>query len=218
MTGQLDYSRRDVIMKLVVVGECAVGKTAISMNYVDGRFVENHKSTIGADLLTKSIEVNGTPVTLQIWDTAGQERYQAFSNAFWRGSNGCILIYDITNEQSFHKIDGWRKKVLNEIQPESVSQFPLLLLGNKCDMSIQKRTVTTDTAKRYALDNHMLFYETSALNGLNVENSIQELCEQALIYNKFDFEQELIMDTVECDDDEDIEDLNQTSVCSCLVF
>eukprot|EP01084_Bolivina_argentea_P107480 192168_1 len=114
-----DYLSPQPVLKIIVVGESGVGKTAVCWKFVDGRFIEHHKGTIGADLLTKSVDVNEYKnVLLQIWDTAGQERFQSMSSAFWRGANAAILIYDITSKESFESINNWRHNLSREIDDE----------------------------------------------------------------------------------------------------
>lgn len=99
------------------------------------KFVEEHKATIGADFLTKEVEIDDYLVTLQIWDTAGQERFQALGNAFYRGSDACVLVYDISSRESFEALDNWKNNFLNQTMPEDSSKFPFLLLGNKSDLN-----------------------------------------------------------------------------------
>ena len=181
-----DYLNRQAVLKIIVVGESGVGKTALCWKFVDGRFIENHKATIGADLLTKSVDVGSYKnVLLQLWDTAGQERFQSMSSAFWRGANACIMIYDITNKESFQQINKWRDNLLREIDPEQIETFPLLLIGNKSDLS-ETRQVPTFDARNYAQQYSMLFYETSALNGFNINNAINDLAKAAIKISKFD--------------------------------
>lgn len=182
-----DYLNRQPVLKIIIVGESGVGKTALCWKFVDGRFIENHKATIGADLLTKTIDIGSHKnVLLQLWDTAGQERYQSMSSAFWRGANACIMIYDITNKESFDQINKWRDNLLREIDPEQIETFPLLLIGNKSDLSDEKREVQIFDARNYAQQYQMLFYETSALNGFNINPSIQELAKAAIKVYKHD--------------------------------
>jgi len=97
-------AKKKVLLKLIILGESGVGKTSILNQYVSGKFSEEYKATIGADFLTKELTLDDKLVTLQIWDTAGQERFQSLGSAFYRGSDACVLVYDITNEQSFKKL------------------------------------------------------------------------------------------------------------------
>ena len=182
-----DYLNQQPVLKIIVVGDSGVGKTAICWKFVDDRFIEQHKATIGADLLTKSMDIGSYKnVLLQIWDTAGQERFQSMSSAFWRGANACILIYDITDKLSFQSINKWRENLLREIDSEQIDNFPLLLIGNKSDLDEKEREVPIFDARNYAQKYQMLFYETSAKNGYNINSSINELAKAAIKVYKFD--------------------------------
>lgn len=142
--------RKSVLLKIIILGESGVGKTAILNKYVNGKFIEEHKATIGADFMTKDIlndEKNN--ITLQMWDTAGQERFQSLGFSFYRGADACILVYDITNEQSFMKIEEWRSTFISQIGIDNPHLFPFLLLGNKMDKESQRK-VKKEDALMYA--------------------------------------------------------------------
>ena len=182
-----DYVKKKAVLKIIIVGESGVGKTALSWKFVDDRFIEQHKATIGADLMTKSIDLpEHGDVLLQIWDTAGQERFQSMSSAFWRGANGCIVVYDITSKESFEAVSKWRDSLLREIDTDRVDAFPLLLIGNKCDLSDEYRQVPTFDAKHYAQHYGMLFWETSAKSGININHSVRALAKAAMKVYRYD--------------------------------
>lgn len=145
------------------------------------RFTEHFKPTIGADFSNKEVTINGRIVTLQIWDTAGQERYQSLGTAFYRGADCCLLVYDITNSQSFENLDNWRQSFLKKgmvLDPES---FPFMVVGNKLDLAEDNRQVSTSNAEKFAQDNgNMMFVETSARLNQNVEHAFLKLAELAL--------------------------------------
>ena len=117
-------------------------------------------------------------MTLQIWDTAGQERFQSLGNAFYRGADACVLVYDITNEQSFYRIEDWRNNFIEQAAIEDANSFPFLLLANKCDLNNERR-VPKENGERYASEYSMLFFETSALQGDNVQEAIRNLANVA---------------------------------------
>lgn len=171
-------ARKKVLLKVIILGESGVGKTALLHQYVNGKFIEEHKATIGADFLTKELQVDDKMVTLQIWDTAGQERFQSLGNAFYRGADACVLVYDITSEQSFSKIEEWRSNFMRQAAPENEKEFPFLLLGNKDDKD-NSRQVDRQQGTKYAQSWNMLFHETSALNGHNVELAIKAIASKA---------------------------------------
>ena len=165
-----------VILKLIILGDSGVGKTALLNRYVANKFSEQYKATIGADFMTHEIEIDGKTVLLQLWDTAGQERFHSLGNAFYRGCDGCIFVYDITNEESFLNIDQWRDIFVE--QGSIQLGFPMLLIGNKCDL-VNKRRISLEQGVNYANANTMAFYETSALSGLNVKEAIDSLADKA---------------------------------------
>jgi len=164
--------------KIIILGESSVGKTALLHKYVMGKFIEEHKATIGADFLTKDIQIKDKSITLQIWDTAGQERFQSLGNAFYRGADACVLVYDTTVAETFDKIDEWKTNFLEQSGTEYPTKFPFLLLGNKIDLD-DRRSVDKEQAAEYARNNNMIFFETSALNGTNIEKAIREISDTA---------------------------------------
>merc|ERR1719177_74289 len=102
---------RKVLLKIIILGDSGEGKTSILHKYVNNKFIEEHKATIGADFSTREITIDDSRlITLQIWDTAGQERFQSLGNAFYRGADACILVYDITDKESFDAIEEWKSK------------------------------------------------------------------------------------------------------------
>ena len=167
-------TKKKVLLKIVIVGDSGVGKTAVLQRYVSNKFIEEHKATIGADFMTQEIRNKNEIIILQMWDTAGQERFHSLGSTFYRGVDACILVYDITNTQSFTNIDTWRTNFLISSSPNNADNFPFLLLGNKCDLG-HDREVTIETGNRYAQKYNMKFYETSALNGQMVKDSIETI-------------------------------------------
>jgi Ras-related protein Rab-7A len=174
----MSQPRRKVLLKIIILGDSGVGKTALLHKYVHGQFIQEHKATIGADFITKEISVDDKLVTLQIWDTAGQERFQSLGTAFYRGADACVLVYDITNDQSFKQIEMWRSSFLEQSSPEETEKFPFLLCGNKSDLQTA-RAVSTQDGERLAKQYNMFFYETSALDGNNVETAIRKIASVA---------------------------------------
>eukprot|EP01084_Bolivina_argentea_P297471 512491_1 len=126
----------DFFAKIVLLGDAQVGKTALLEKYVIGKIEETHKATIGADFRTKAMKYKGIEFILQIWDTAGEERFRALGMPFYRGSNACVLVYDINNTESFDNIDYWREQLFvnDDIEKKNQNQYPFLLVANKCDL------------------------------------------------------------------------------------
>jgi Ras-related protein Rab-7A len=165
---------KKVLVKIIIIGESGVGKTALLHQYVTGNFIIEHKSTIGADFHTSELNIDDKTITLQIWDTAGQERFQSLGNAFYRGADACILVYAINDESSFRQIEEWKSKFINQAGIDDPKQYPFLLLGNKADLD-NGRSVSAQQGESYARQNGMAFYETSAKNGQNIEEAIKKI-------------------------------------------
>ncbi|XP_065573068.1 ras-related protein Rab-21-like [Artemia franciscana] len=131
--------------KVVLLGEGAVGKTSLVLQYVHGKFSEAHESTIQASFLTKKINLPGKVANLAIWDTAGQERYHALGPIYYRDSQGAILVYDITDKESFKRVQNWIKE-LRKMLGEEVC---ILIAGNKIDLE-SERAINLATCESYA--------------------------------------------------------------------
>lgn len=154
------------VFKYIIVGDSSVGKSCFMLRFTDNRFKADHDITIGVEFGTKTIRLNKTQIKIQIWDTAGQESFRSIARSYYRGAVGVLLMYDITNKDSFINVYRW----LNEIREQSSHEICIMLVGNKTDRS-GERKVSTEEAKEFALNNDMLFVEASALNGTNVENA-----------------------------------------------
>eukprot|EP01083_Nonionella_stella_P085662 237603_1 len=172
---------KKVLLKVIILGESGVGKTALLNHYVNNQFIETHKATIGADFMTKEIEIDDKLITLQMWDTAGQERFKSLGNSFYRGADAAILVYDLTLQETFDKIDEWRSNFL-DLSGEKSNEFPILLLGNKYDLQSQ-RNVQTSAGSGYAERNGMEFFETSAVNGHQIKEAIKAIAAKACARN-----------------------------------
>ncbi|XP_069037233.1 ras-related protein Rab-7a-like isoform X4 [Lepisosteus oculatus] len=127
-------SHKQILLKVILLGSSGVGKTSLMNQYVNKMFSSQYKATIGADFLTKEIIVDDHLVTLQIWDTAGQERFSSLVAGFYRGADSCILVFDVTQPESFKKLDSLRDEFLIEASPRDPENFPFIVLGNKIDL------------------------------------------------------------------------------------
>jgi small GTP-binding protein len=149
--------------KLVLLGESSVGKSSLVLRFVKGQFHEFQESTIGAAFLTQTVQIDDTTVKFEIWDTAGQERYHSLAPMYYRGAQAAIVVYDISNKETFQKAQTWIKELQRQASPNIV----IALAGNKVDLA-NKRQVTYDEAKAYADECSLLFMETSAKTAANV--------------------------------------------------
>eukprot|EP01126_Amoeba_proteus_P054058 TRINITY_DN661_c0_g2_i20.p1 TRINITY_DN661_c0_g2~~TRINITY_DN661_c0_g2_i20.p1 ORF type:complete len:202 (-),score=39.20 TRINITY_DN661_c0_g2_i20:215-820(-) len=172
-------TRRKILLKIIVLGESGVGKTSLLVRYVDNKFNVATKSTIGADFLSKQIEVNDQAVTLQIWDTAGQERFQGLGTTFYRGSDGAIFVFDVTRRDTFDALKQWKQSFLIQVGQEGNDRFPMLLIANKIDR-LEDRVITTKMVEEFCKEEKMDFVECSAKDATNV-NKAFELVTQLVI-------------------------------------
>jgi len=172
-------SRKKVLLKVIILGDSGVGKTSLMNQYVNKKFSNQYKATIGADFLTKEVMVDDRLVTMQIWDTAGQERFQSLGVAFYRGADSCVLVYDVNVAKTFESLDSWRDEFLIQAGPRDPDNFPFVVLGNKVDLESRvvssKRALAWCTAK-----GEIPYFETSAKEAINVEQAFQVIARNAL--------------------------------------
>ncbi|CAN6346045.1 unnamed protein product [Urochloa humidicola] len=115
--------RRRTLLKVIVLGDSGVGKTSLMNQYVNKKFSQQYKATIGADFLTKEVLIEDKLVTLQIWDTAGQERFQSLGVAFYRGADCCVLVYDVNAKRSFNTLNTWHDEFLNQVSEKKAREW-----------------------------------------------------------------------------------------------
>jgi len=127
--------------KLVLLGESAVGKSSLVLRFVKGQFHEYQETTIGAAFLTQTVTVDGVTVKFEIWDTAGQERYHSLAPMYYRGAQAAIIVYDITNRDTFERAKSWVK----ELDRQARKDIVIALAGNKFDLS-NKRMVEVEVS------------------------------------------------------------------------
>jgi Ras-related protein Rab-7A len=203
-------SRKKVMLKLVILGNSGVGKTSLMHRYHSNKFTGQYKATIGADFLSKSLSLPANPnsppqqVTLTIWDTAGQERFQSLGKAFYRGSDACILVYDVTDRSSFDELKKWKEEFdscLNGGSPggrsslmhnrlqhghplgRNMSEVKFIVVGNKADKDASGRVVDAKEGAAYANSIGGEFYEGSAKTAMNVEQAFVAAAKAGLEYN-----------------------------------
>ncbi|KAK4472938.1 hypothetical protein MN116_002721 [Schistosoma mekongi] len=163
----------DYLFKLLLIGDSGVGKSCLLIRFADESFSETYISTIGVDFKIRTIDLDGKVVKLQIWDTAGQERFRTITSSYYRGAQGIIIVYDVTDKTSFINVNSW----LREIEQYANSTVNRLLVGNKCDLS-KSRAVDKADAMNFAKEHQMPFLETSAKDAINVEDAFMEMARQ----------------------------------------
>eukprot|EP01123_Difflugia_compressa_P001816 TRINITY_DN1228_c0_g1_i1.p1 TRINITY_DN1228_c0_g1~~TRINITY_DN1228_c0_g1_i1.p1 ORF type:complete len:203 (+),score=39.47 TRINITY_DN1228_c0_g1_i1:84-692(+) len=166
-------SRRKILLKIIVLGESGVGKTSLLVRYVDNKFNINTKSTIGADFLSKIIDVDDQPVTLQIWDTAGQERFQGLGTTFYRGSDGAIFVFDVSRKATFDALIQWKNAFLIQVGQEGNNDFPMLVVANKVDR--EDRVITSQMIQKLCKDSNLEYVECSAKDATNVNKAFDKI-------------------------------------------
>ncbi|KAJ8638511.1 hypothetical protein MRB53_012778 [Persea americana] len=160
----------DYLFKLLLIGDSGVGKSCLLLRFADDSYLESYISTIGVDFKIRTVEQDGKTIKLQIWDTAGQERFRTITSSYYRGAHGIIIVYDVTDQESFNNVKQW----LNEIDRYASENVNKLLVGNKCDLTADK-VVSYDTAKAFADEIGIPFLETSAKNSTNVEQAFMTM-------------------------------------------
>ena len=152
------------LLKYIIIGDSAVGKSNMLLRYIHDRFNEEFHSTIGVEFGAKNIQVDGKIFRIQIWDTAGQETFRSITRAYYKNSVCAFIVYDITNRSTFDNIKGWVEDC-KKLSPKTVL---MILVGNKIDLE-DKREVSYDEGSTYAQKNGLLFFECSAKTGKNID-------------------------------------------------
>ena len=166
----------DVLLKIAVLGDATVGKTNLVLRFTENTFSPNVAPTVGYDYKSKTITLTNSnkKAKLQIWDTAGQERFMALSKTVYQKVDGVMLVYDITRRPTFENILSWINRV-----KEFKSNFPIIIIGNKIDKE-DERQVTYEEGKNFGDEHKLKFFETSALNGVNVEEAFINFSNEVL--------------------------------------
>ncbi|OHT12415.1 small GTP-binding protein [Tritrichomonas foetus] len=176
----------DIALKITVIGEYFVGKTSIVGRFVDGTFDETYSATIGFNFLTKAIEYNGSSYILNIWDTSGSERHRAVAPNYYRGTDGCLLVYDVSNPKSLEPLAYWYDEFTSFVTTGlNAATVPTLLIGNKSDIGFAQSTAreAENFAEMHNIPHHFI---VSARNGNNIDavfKTMVELCSGHQIMN-----------------------------------
>jgi len=168
----------DYIFKVLLLGNSDVGKSSLLLRFVDSLWNDAFVPTIGVDFKVKTLEINNKKVKMQIWDTAGQERFRTVVSTYFRGAHGILLLYDVTNKDSFKNLENW----LIEIEKNSSDKVLKILVGNKCDLS-DDREIQTEEGQAFAVRNGMEFMETSAKMNTNVSKAFETLGKLMIEFN-----------------------------------
>jgi len=161
-------------IKLLLLGDSSVGKTSILNKYIANKFIENNIATLGVEYMDKTVDYNNFKIKLQIWDTSGEEKYRSITKSYYKNAEGLLVIFDITNEESFNHVKNW----INEAKDNN-SDIKIILVGNKLDFE-NERKVTEERAKKFAENNSLQYFETSAKNGKNIHKSFKAMIDLIL--------------------------------------
>ena len=174
------------LLKYIIIGDSSVGKSNLLLRYAHDKFNEDYQATIGVEFGAKNVEINNKTFRIQIWDTAGQENFRSITRAYYKNSVCAIIVYDITNKESFNNIQNWIEDCKNQC-PKTIF---FVLVGNKNDLE-NERKVSFDEGKKFADSNDILFFESSAKTGNNVEDIFYKSAEcisQRINKNVYDLE------------------------------
>eukprot|EP00914_Ancora_sagittata_P022386 GHVO01044562.1.p1 GENE.GHVO01044562.1~~GHVO01044562.1.p1 ORF type:complete len:201 (+),score=32.73 GHVO01044562.1:54-656(+) len=163
----------DYLYKLLIIGDSGVGKSCLLLRFSDDTYTDHYISTIGVDFKIRTINLDSKTIKLQIWDTAGQERFRTITSSYYRGAHGIIVVYDVTDRDSFNHVTHWMKEI-DKYAQENVNK---LLVGNKSDLQL-KKVISHDEAKELADSLGVKFVETSAKDALNVEQAFRIMAEE----------------------------------------
>ena len=214
----MDLINIDTAIKIVLIGDSGVGKTNLLHRYTDQTFLKNTKSTLGVDFISLEQEIDDAKVKIQFWDTAGQENFRAITKTYYKTvpsirndyifllydsitfykfdnlqANGVIMVYDVTNRESFESIPVW----LNEVREHGGEDIDIIICGNKIDL-LSDRMVSTEEGQDWSYENNVKFFETSAKTNENecVEEAFHELilmvADKVITQAREDFKEEMM--------------------------
>ena len=177
-----EFAPAEMIFKIIIVGDLSSGKTNIVTQYISHKFVQDSQPTIGVEMFNKDFQINEDKVSAQIWDTAGQEKYNALTSSYYKGAKGAIVVYDITQESTFLKVEQFVK----DLREKSDKNVYMILVGNKIDLE-ENRKISKEEGKKLADKLKMGFFEVSAKNGTGIEDLFKNLIDNVYEKNNREF-------------------------------
>ncbi|XP_055549004.1 ras-related protein Rab-35-like [Wyeomyia smithii] len=166
------------MFKLLILGDSGVGKSSLLVRFADNEFSPSFLTTVGVDLKIRNMTIDGERVKVQIWDTAGQERFRTITNTYYRGAHGVIIVYDVTNGESFANVKRW----ISEID-SNCDTVTKVLVGNKND-DLSRKVVLTEDAERFAKQMNITLFETSAKHDVNIGTMFTAITQEVLEHKK----------------------------------
>ena len=169
-----NINKESYSIKIILLGDVSVGKTAILNRYIDGKFDNNYSCTINVQTKTKEISLNQEiSAEMTIWDTCGEEKFRALTRQYYRDTHGILLIFDLNNGKTFLNLKTWLKDI-KEVAPKNVI---IILIGNKLDI---RRNINKEDIEKFIDDNFLIYYEISAKNGINVDLAFEKLAREVV--------------------------------------
>lgn len=166
-------------MKFVMIGDSAVGKTSLLLQYFENRYDEKYFSTIGVDYFSKEVVIDNKKQKIQMWDTAGQERFFSITQNYIKGANGIFLVYDITSKKSFDSLMKWKSIIVKY----ALKDIKMMIIGNKCDET-DSREITYEQGEQFSKENNCEFDETSVKDNKNIDLVFEKLFKLVYEENK----------------------------------
>ena len=188
----------EYVFKVIVIGDSGVGKSNIFSRFMKNQFDRDSMTTIGVDFSSKTLKIRNEIVKAQVWDTAGQDQFRSLAKCYYKGAIGALLVYDISNYESFKNIEKW----LAEAKDHADEHLVTLLIGNKSDLE-ERRAVKIEEGMVFAKAQGFGFLETSAKNNLNVEEAFTRLLEE--VFDKL----EKVSNSLDTKDENDKKDGKQ---------
>jgi len=199
----------DYVVKLLLIGDSGIGKSALVYKYCEDSFTPSFISTIGIDFKVKNITVQSKHIKLQIWDTAGQERFRSITSAYYRGAHAAIICYDITSHSSFEHVETW----INDIRSKTNSiELLLTIVACKCDLE-SARVITETQGREMALKFKAQFYETSSKNNIGITEMFYYVTDRVL-HEKILAERKAIVALEALDETEETRKVNHNKCCN----